>query len=113
MTDAPKLNRPTYWAWITDPTNPDLDPVPHLVVVNAGDQLRAELEAHSHGIKSAKDAPMHLTALWLWAAMVRTGDYSDKFRAFKDELIAWDVPDDEKEDDDSAGDVVPTEARSS
>lgn len=54
---------------------------------------------------------MHLTSLWLWASMVRTGAYTDKFRAFKTECIAYDKADTAEDDPETAPD--PTEASTS
>lgn len=113
-TTPPKLSRPTYWAWLADPDDREGDPTPHLVIVNAGDQLRAELEAKRHNVGSGKDNPMHLSALWLWAALVRTERYGDKFAAFKDDLVAWDaVEDDDQAAELGGGTVTPTAASSS
>lgn len=119
----PKLNRPAYWVWVVpaaDQDTTDLDAhQPELVVINAGDQLRAELEAKRHSIGSGKDNPMHLTTLWLWAAMVRTGAYAENYPRFKADLIAWDAPKDDDAEDATdaegtpAGDVIPTGASTS
>lgn len=108
----PKLSRPAYHVWLA-PEGAELDPNAtdddladiaqyHYVIVNHADQLRAELEGKRHGIVKAQDSPMHLTSLWLWASLVRTGKYDGKFAEFKDACVAYD-PD--KEPD--AADVAP------
>lgn len=92
-----KIKRPAFHVWL-DPRDdltkdsPELDDdelVYHHVVVNNGDQLRAELEAGQHKIKP-REQPMHLTTMWVWAAMVRTGDYEGRWPAFKLACIAYD-----------------------
>ena len=69
------LTRLTYDIWLNTPgrelttdTPPD-----HTVLVNSGDQLRAELEAKRLGIPPMREAPLNATALWIWAAMARQG----------------------------------------
>jgi hypothetical protein len=95
----PTLKRPAYHVWI-DP-RPDLtDESPpleddalelHHVVVHHGDQLRAELEAGRQGLgKGATTAPMHLTSLWCWSALVRTKVYAGTFQQFKRACVALD-----------------------
>lgn len=111
----PKLRRPAYHVWL-DP-RPDLTPdSPELpeselvyehVIVNHADQLRAELEANRHGLSKPQDTPMHLSSLWLWAALVRTKRYDDKYAAFKLACIAWDA---DKETDGPDVQPDPTEA---
>ena len=120
---APKLTRPKFHVWLDPrpdltPDSPELDEselVYHHVVVNAGDQLRAELESKRHQLGSPKETPMHLTVLWLWAALVRTKRYDGKFAQFKSACITFDA--DKPKDDDGQGEdggdpdeVVPTEA---
>jgi hypothetical protein len=121
----PTLKRPAYHVWVV-PDGADPDTVEddalelHHVIVNHGDQLRAELEANKLGLAKAGTAtPMHLTALWIWAALVRTGRFDDKFQAFKSRCIAYD-PDrdrDQPHTDDDADpddlDARPTEASTS
>ena len=110
----PKLTRPAFHVWLlpenVDEDQADAQAVYHHVIVNHADQLRAELQARQEGLTKPQDTPMHLTSLWLWAAMVRTGAYSDKFRAFKDACIAYDR-DDQPDDPDTEPD--PTEASTS
>lgn len=122
--ETPKLRRLAFHVWLDPrpdltPASPELDDdelVYHHVRINGGDQLRAELEARRHNLGSPKETPMHLTALWLWAALVRMGVYGDKFAAFKLALINYD-PDKPDDDEDQAHDdddvVVPTEASTS
>lgn len=120
----PKLRRLAFHVWLDPrpdltPNSPELDDSEleyHHVRIRGGDQLRAELEAKRQNLGSPKDSPMHLTALWLWAALVRMGVYSDKFAAFKLALVNYDPdkPEDDPDDGDDAGDVVvPTEASTS
>jgi hypothetical protein len=59
------LHRPQYLVEY-DPTEE-----PITVVVSTGDMLRAELELAK--LKLAPTAAMHVTALWLWSALVRAG----------------------------------------
>jgi hypothetical protein len=114
----PKLTRPTYHVWllpfgVTDADLNDNDPEDlaeldyQYVVVNHADQLRAELEAKRQGLGKPQDTPMHLTSLWLWASLVRTGRYAGKFAEFKTACIAYD-PD--KEPDPADTEPDPTEA---
>jgi hypothetical protein len=58
------LYRPKYLVEY-DPTQP-----PREVVVSSGDMLRAELEQRRLKLDGLA---FHLTALWLWAALVRDG----------------------------------------
>lgn len=93
-TPTPVLKRPAYHAWIApegiDPdTATDEQLEYHHVVVNHADQLRAELEANRHKLDARKH-PMHVSSLWLWAAMVRTGDYDASYPEFKRALVAYD-----------------------
>lgn len=92
MPPAPKMKRLAYHVWLAPAELPDgvTDALElpddaleyHHVLVGNGDQLRAELEANQLRIKPV-DNPMHLTNLWLWAALVRTGVVDSKFRDFK------------------------------
>lgn len=121
----PKLKRPAYHVWIA-PDGADPDTVPedqlevHHVVVHHADQLRGELEAAKQGLpKGGTATPMHLTALWLWANLIRTKRYEGTFREFKVACVAYD-PDkgrDEPHTDDDADtddlDAHPTEASTS
>lgn len=86
----PKLHRRTYWVWMNTPAT-DTEPagvaeaVP--VEVRYADQLRGELEVAKQGLSMA-NAPMHVATVWIWCAMVRTGQYGDKFLAFKNTDLA-------------------------
>lgn len=111
----PKMTRPAYHVWL-DPRpdltgdSPDLDESElsyHYVVVNNSDQLRAELEAKRHMLGKPQDTPMHLTALWLWASLVRTGRYDGNFASFKLACVTYD-PDQDADPADT--DPDPTEA---
>lgn len=59
------LYRPTYDVEF-DPAQP-----PTRVVVSSGDYLRAELEQAK--MKLPDSARFHMTALWIWSALVRAG----------------------------------------
>lgn len=96
MSDnTPTIKRPAFWVLLAPPdTDPatitDDDAATVHVLVTAGDQLRAELEAGQLGLREAgRHTPFHLTALWLWAALVRTGEVSYKFPEFKQRLLAY------------------------
>lgn len=56
------------------------------VTVIYGDMLRGELEGGRLHLPPIKEAPMHYTALWVWAALVRTGAYDRDFRTFQGEV---------------------------
>jgi hypothetical protein len=126
----PTLKRPAYHVWMV-PDGADPDAVQddelelHHVVVNHGDQLRAELEANKLGLaKAGTGTPMHLTALWIWAALVRTGRFDGKFQdqapnGFKARCIGYepdrdrDQPHDDPDADQDDLDARPTEASTS
>lgn len=98
----PPLKRPAYHVWIAppgvDPDEATEDQLElHHVVVHHADQLRAELEASKQGLaKGGTATPMHLTALWIWANLVRTERYAGNFREFKTACVAYD-PDKERD----------------
>lgn len=76
MTTAPTLNSSRFHVWLDQPRHPEADSeglVLHQVLVRNGDQLRAELEANKLRLPIIKDAPLHATSLWLWAACARLG----------------------------------------
>jgi len=73
------LTHTTFHVWLDQPAHEDADShgLRHLeVLVRNGDQLRAELEANKLRIPHIKQAPLHATSLWLWAACARLG-YTD------------------------------------
>lgn len=121
----PTLKRPAYHVWVApdgvDPDTADEDQLEcHHVVVHHADQLRAELEASKQGLaKGGTATPMHLTALWLWANLVRTGRYEGGFREFKTACVAYQPDKDRDEphtDDDAEADDLdahPTEPSTS
>jgi len=120
----PTIKRPAFHVWLApegvDPNTATDDQLEyHHVLVHSGDQLRAELEAKRVGITDMRANPMHITVLWLWAALVRTGAYSDKFQAFKAACVSYDADRDRDaphtDDDDQADelDAFPTEASTS
>lgn len=112
MTDhqPPKLHRPVYWVWTAPegtPTDADPDELTATrVTITAGDQLRAELEGKRHSL-DAQTHPMHLSVLWIWAAMVRMGATDTKWPVFR-ETVATYQPEDDAQPDGAA--VTPTEA---
>lgn len=113
-TTPPQLRRPQFHVWM----HPDADdravqdglrdpdePTYHgIVTIRHSDQLRAELESAKLGLPSPKVAPMMLTTVWVWAAMVRTGDYRDRFPKFRHEDLAELQPVD-RDDDEQEGDA--------
>lgn len=91
----PKLKRPAFHVWLApagvDPdtaTEDELDY--HHVVVHHADQLRAELEASKLKL-DARKFPMHLSSMWLWASLVRTGVFGDNYAAFKSAMVSYDA----------------------
>lgn len=81
---------PTFDVLLSAPTDDDPEATTeHRVRVLNGDQLRAELEAPKHRL-TLQDQPMHMTTMWIWAAMVRTGEVVDDFRTFKPRVLAYD-----------------------
>lgn len=99
----PTLKRPAYFVWVApdgvDPDTADTTQlVCHHVLVHHADQLRAELEAGKQGLaKGGTATPMHLTALWIWANLVRTERFTGRFQEFKAACVAYD-PDQEREE---------------
>lgn len=89
------LHRPTYLV----ETDPTADPI--RVVVSSGDMMRAELEAKRLNVS---ELPFHLTALWLWSALVRAGLEERK----APEFIA-DPPEWEPVKDPATGEAVTTQ----
>lgn len=92
---TPKIKRPAYFVLLVPPA---IDPATCTddqaetvhVVVNAGDQLRAELEAGQIKLpENGRQTPFHITALWLWAALARTGVIDYRFGEFKQRLLAY------------------------
>lgn len=118
----PTLKRPAYHVWLApDGVNPDDVPVDdleyHHVLVHHADQLKAELEAGKVGLaKGGTGTPMHLTALWIWANLTRTGRFTGKFPEFKAACVGYDPDTDRDEphtDPDAEADDLdahPTEA---
>lgn len=90
------IKRPAFYVLLapegTDPdTVTDADCETVHVVVHSQDQLRAELEAGQLGLRNVKDQPFHLTVLWLWASMVRTGAVTCKWQEFKRRMLAYEA----------------------
>jgi hypothetical protein len=92
----PTLKRPAFHVWIA-PDGADPDTVEddalelHHVVINHGDQLRAEMEANKLGLaKAGTTTPMQVWWVWFWAGLVRTGGFDDIFQVFKARCIAYD-----------------------
>lgn len=63
------------------------DQVVETVTILHADQLRAELTAPRLGLPSMKDAPMHYTSLWCWAAATRLGLYDGKPQQWKTDCL--------------------------
>lgn len=122
----PKIKRLSYHVWMAPADTPaaELDALTddelhyHHVVVSNGDQLRAELEGNKLKV-GGRDNPMHMTNLWLWAAMARTGIHDLNFRDFKLRCVSYDPDQERAEPHDKEDaelddlDAHPTEASSS
>lgn len=78
------------------------------ITLTMGDQLRAELEGKKRGIV-ATQSPLHLQALFAWAALVREGLWSGDFASFGTACAYVDDPD----RGDDGDDVDPTEQTAS
>jgi hypothetical protein len=88
MSTPPTLTRSTFHVWL----QPEgaTEPAVHRVMVRNGDQLRAELEANRLRLPGLKDAPLHATSLWIWAACAREGLTQAKALDFiGTELVAY------------------------
>lgn len=116
----PKLRRLRFHVWTapegTDPADIDDAAADYaLVLVTHADQLRAEVMASQRNVDMRRQ-PMALTSLWLWCAMARAGQATDKYDTFRNRLLSYDPVDDPTElddDEDSDADVVPTAASTS
>lgn len=63
----------------------------HRVEVLNRDQLNAEKQAIIQGVTEGyKRAPLMVTNLWLWCALVRTGDVDCTFPDFTDRMAVYD-----------------------
>lgn len=125
MPPTPVLKRPAFHAWLapegTDPATdvPDDQLAYHHVVIHHADQLRAELEMSKAGFSNPTKAPMHMSAMWLWAALTRTGRYPGTWQSFKAELVAYEpdkdrpAPHTDPEAEPDELDAVPTAASTS
>ena len=70
------LNSSRFHIWLEQPEHADADShghVHHTILIRNGDQLRAELEASKIRVPHIKQAPLHATSLWIWAACARMG----------------------------------------
>lgn len=94
------LYRPRYLVEY-DPDQPPLE-----VVVSSGDMMRAELEATR--LKLPERAPFHLTALWLWSALVRAGIEQRKAAEFIAEPPEWQPVPGQQPGEVATADVDPT-----
>lgn len=65
--------------------HPDQPPLE--VSISSGDMMRAELEAAKQ--KLPEKTPFHTTALWLWSALVRSGDEQRTAREFVADPPEW------------------------
>jgi hypothetical protein len=75
------LYRPTYDVEY-DPSQPTVR-----VSISSGDMMRAELEAAK--LKLPERAPFHVTALWLWSALVRLGTEQRRAAEFIADPPEW------------------------
>lgn len=78
----PDLDRPAYHVWIGEAPEDEAPAYVGVVSVTNADQLTAETQAKGLGLHDMKAQPLHFTALWIWAACVRRGLTTDKFRPF-------------------------------
>ena len=81
-TDSPALDRPRFHVWIGEDPEDEAPEYMGVVTVTNADQLTAETQARGLGLHNLRDTPFHLTNLWLWAAAVRRGLTTDKFKPF-------------------------------
>lgn len=63
------------------------------ITIRHADQLRAELEAGQYGIR--REHAFHLADLWAWAACVRLGLFTGKFKEFQSRIVDIVKQDDE------------------
>lgn len=83
---------------LLDPENPGEEPrLFERIEIRAADELRAELEARAQGLGDLRTAAYHTYHLWCWAAMVRLGHYTGKFRPFIDQLVTCETSEDPTE----------------
>lgn len=75
----------------------------YTVTLRMADQLHAELEGKRQGLGEPHRHPLHLQALFAWAAMRREGHFTGKFQEFK---AACAFTEDPEADDEDAGDEV-------
>lgn len=100
------LTRSYYDVLLDDPeTGPDAT-IEHRVEVRAADHLRGEMEGKRIPRLEGKE-PMHLTYLWVWAALVREGKFSGSFGDLMKVLVLA------KPDQDATEPVDPTEQAAS
>lgn len=78
----PDLDRPAYHVWIGEGPEDEAPTYVGLVTVTNADQLTAETQSRALGLHDMKAQPLHFTALWIWAACVRRGITTSKFRPF-------------------------------
>lgn len=77
------LQRYRYTVWLNQLDGGD--PIEVEVDVTQGDRLRAELEAGRQNLPvDPRQAPQQTTALWVWAALVRTRVVDVDYRTFRD-----------------------------
>jgi len=96
------LKRTTFEVYMTPVDDPSGEPVEYVVPVILADQLRGELEGKKYGLGT--ETPLHLSALWAWAAMCREGHYAGGFHDFQKACIDYN----KVGDDADADDVDPT-----
>lgn len=88
-----------------DPTG---EPVEIAVTAMLGDQMRAELEIKRRHQVTPEDAGINFVAAMTWAALAREGRITCKLDEFV--LRVYDL---DREEDDTAGDVDPTQSAAS
>lgn len=83
------MKRTVFDVAMQTPTETDPEQITeHRVTVILGDQLRGELEGKKLGLDT--NYPIHTGALWVWAAMLRSGHYSGTFQDFKGACVDFD-----------------------
>lgn len=78
------LQRETFTVYL-NPTD-DSEPTEHTVTITHQDMLRGEQENLRAG--SSDRAALALTTSWVWAALMRTGQYSGAYTMFRDTACA-------------------------
>jgi hypothetical protein len=74
------LTRPTFTVYVN---GTEAEPSEHAVTITHQDQLKAETQLAAAGVNPTSRALM-LTTAWVWAALVRTDQYTATFKRFHD-----------------------------